>query len=108
MVRLVIAGVEVWGPLHDVHRDGLLVADTQLYKRLCRSVGPSVGPLVRWCVRPSVTTSRKVGKRAFSKLFVFVSELERGLGGALGVDGGWLPLPTRPQRYCDPASLVLF
>ena len=20
--------------------------------------------------------------------------------------GGWMPLPTRPQRYCDPASLV--
>ena len=27
-----------------------LVADTQLYKRLC----PSVGPLVRWSVGPSV------------------------------------------------------
>ena len=25
-----------------------------------------------------------------------------------GVDGGWMPLPTRPQRYCDPVSLVLF
>ena len=24
-----------------------------------------------------------------------------------GVDGDWMPLPTRPQRYCDPASLVL-
>ena len=23
-----------------------------------------------------------------------------------GVDGGHTPLPTRPQRYCDPASLV--
>ena len=23
------------------------------------------------------------------------------------MDGGWMPLPTRPQRYCDPASLVL-
>ena len=28
------------------------------------------------------------------------------LGVGLGVDGGWMPLPTRPQRYCDPASLV--
>ena len=37
-------------------------------------------------------------------MFEFV--LEWGLGGALGVDGGWLPLPTRPQRFCDPASLV--
>ena len=27
--------------------------------------------------------------------------------GAWGVDGGWMPLPTRPQHYCDPASLVL-
>ena len=25
----------------------------------------------------------------------------------LGVDGSWLPLPTRPQQYCDPALLVL-
>ena len=25
---------------------------------------------------------------------------------ALGVDWAWMPLPTRPQRYCDPASLV--
>ena len=47
-----------------------------------------------------------MGKEAFLKLFVYGSELGRGLGGALGVDGGWLPLPTRPQRYCDPASLV--
>ena len=38
-------------------------------------------------------------------MFVFV--LGGGLGGALGVDGGWLPVPTRPQ-YCDPASLVEF
>ena len=22
------------------------------------------------------------------------------------MDGGWIPLPTHPQRYCDPASLV--
>ena len=29
-----------------------------------------------------------------------------GLVGALGVDGGKLPLSTRPQRYCDPASFV--
>ena len=23
-----------------------------------------------------------------------------------GLVGGWRPLPTRPQQYCDPASLV--
>ena len=28
-------------------------------------------------------------------------------GGGLGVDGGLMPLPTCPQRYCDPASPVL-
>ena len=31
---------------------------------------------------------------------------ESVLDGALGADGGWLPLPTRLQRYCDPTSLV--
>ena len=33
---------------------------------------------------------------------VCVSVWEGGWGEA----GGWMPLPTRPQRYCDPASLV--
>ena len=33
---------------------------------------------------------------------MYVSVMERGLG----LDGGWLPLPTRPQLYLDPASLV--
>ena len=26
--------------------------------------------------------------------------------GSVVWDGGWMPLPTRPQRYCDPASIV--
>jgi len=64
-----------------------LVADTQLYKRLCPSVGP-------WW---------SSWKRAFSILFVYVWVLDVGWG----VDGGWMPLPTRPQQYCDPASLVV-
>ena len=25
----------------------------------------------------------------------------------MGLDGGWTPQRTRPQRYCDPASLVV-
>ena len=33
---------------------------------------------------------------------VFVSKC--GVGE--GVDGGWMPLPTHPQQYCDPVSLV--
>ena len=37
---------------------------------------------------------------------MYVSVLERGLGRVLGVNGVRLPLPTRPQRYRDPASLV--
>ena len=31
-----------------------------------------------------------------------------GRSGPWGVDGGWMPLPTHPQRYCDPASLARF
>ena len=37
---------------------------------------------------------------------MYVSVLGRGLGGALGVDEDWPLLSTRPQRYCNPASLV--
>ena len=60
-----------------------LVAETQLYGRLCPSVTPSVGA------------------RAL------VEKLETSMGGALGVDGGWLPLPTHQQQYFDPVSLVV-
>ena len=28
--------------------------------------------------------------------------------GHCGVDGGWTPLPTHPQQYCGPASLVVY
>ena len=31
---------------------------------------------------------------------------EHGMGE--GRDGDCMPLPTRPQRFCDPASLVSF
>ena len=45
-----------------VRKLSFLVADTQLYKRLCPSVGLSircsVGPLVRWSVSPSVCHAR--------------------------------------------------
>ena len=40
-----------------------------------------------------------MGKQAFLNLFAHVSVSE----WRLGVDGGWVPLPT---RYCDPVSLV--
>ena len=35
-----------------------------------------------------------------------MSVLGRGFGGTFGVDGP--PLLTRPQRNCDPASLVIY
>ena len=60
-----------------------------------RSVRPSVHPSVR-------EHESKSGKTSVLKVFVFVSVLER----VFGVDGGWSPLTTRPQRFCDPASLV--
>ena len=78
-----------------------LVADTQLYKRLC--------PSVRWSVRWSVTLELKMQEtRIYNAavviecVWVFDSVWEGGWGEA----GVWLPLPNRPQRYCDPASLV--
>ena len=59
-------------------------------------------------LRPSIGPCAQVEKweNEHFRSFLCVSVLEGRLGGALGVDGGWLPLPTRPQRYCDPASLV--
>ena len=74
-----------------------LVADTQLYKRLCLSVGP----LVRWSVGPSVREHESKSKKT-SVLDAFCACEWR----TWGVDGALMPLPTRPQRYCDPASLV--
>ena len=46
--------------------------------------------------------SQKVEKQTFW-MILWVYML---VGGALGVDGGWMPLPTRPQRYCDPRHLL--
>ena len=46
-------------------------------------------------------------KKAFSNFFEYARAMGGGLDGALGVDGGRSPLPTRPKRYCDHASLVL-
>ena len=56
-------------------------------------VRPSVGPSVRQFVSEHKSKSGK-------------TSILEALGGALVEDGGWLPLPTRPQRYCDPTSLV--
>ena len=64
-------------------------------------VRPSVGPSV---CRPDRNTRVETWKPSvLEAFFVFVLVV-----GAWGVAGGWIPLPTRPQRYCDPASLVRF
>ena len=66
-----------------------LAANTQLYKRLCPSVPPSIhGNKLK--SEMSIRDGFRVG---------------RGGGGSVGC-GGWTPLPTHPQRYRNPASLV--
>ena len=57
----------------------IVVVFTRGLATVRRFVRPSIGPLV----------------------------FEAFLRWGRGVDGSWMPLPTRPQRYCDPASLVL-
>ena len=70
--------------------------------RTHNSIRGFVHPSVRPSIGPSISTSWKVGKWAFLKTFCVCL----GVCGIWGVDGGWTPLPTRPQRYCDPVSLV--
>ena len=65
-----------------------LVADTQFYKRLCPSVGPSVcGDWVERCK-------------------MHICDWLNVCGVGVGVDGGFMPLPTRLQRYCNHASVT--
>ena len=70
-----------------------LVADTQLYKRLC----PSVRPLVRWSVGPSVrrrSSSWKVWKWAFSIFFFVCLSVGGGFGCGWGLDAPAHPSAT--------------
>ena len=46
-------------------------------------------------------------KRGKTSVLNTFSECSSVKVGGEGVDGGWMPLPTHPQQYCDPASLVL-
>ena len=68
-------------------------ADTQLYERLCPSIGP--------CAQLHKQIEGNLAFRFF--LCMCVCE---GKKGSLGVNGVRTPLPTRPQQYCDPASFV--
>ena len=78
-----------------------LVANTQIYKRLC----PSVGPLFRLsvCHTRVVTLELKTRKTlgclgCCSWYCLCVSVLEVGWGCVWGEARGWMPMPTRPQR----------
>ena len=78
-----------------------LVADTQLNERLCPSLRLSmhtcIGLLVHWSICPSAM----IKLRSFGSCLCV-------RGGDWGLVGGWRPLPTCPQRYCDPAHLFGF
>ena len=74
-----------------------LVADTQLYNRLC--------PSVRQSIHLSILHESKSGKTSILGGFLVMSTVGEG-GGAWDVDGGWMPLPTHLQRYFDPVPLV--
>ena len=67
------------------------------------SICPSVYPLVHLLVHPSRSSS-KWQKHAFLQLqlLLHLSMLDGGCG--CGEGGGWMPLPTRLRRFCDPAS----
>ena len=85
--------------IHELtHFDRLTLGRVTFQLRTRNSIRGFVHPSVRWSVGPSVRPSGVIELI----LFAYV----RVLGVGFGVDGGRMPLPTRPQRYCDPASLV--
>ena len=73
-----------------------LVADTQLYKRLCPSVGPLVRPSFGPLIRPSVMIGSKSGKTSVLDTFcVFVCG---GGWGGVELGCGWgLDAPAQPS-----------
>ena len=54
-------------------------------------------------VRRSIMIESKSGKISVLDTFCVCLCVR---GEDWGLVGGWKPLPTRPQQYCDPASLV--
>ena len=70
-------------------------------------VRPSIGRSVGWSVRLELKMQEtRIYDAAvvIECVWVYVSVWEGGWNEA----GGWLPLPTHPQQYSDPASLVIF
>ena len=77
-----------------------LVADTN-------SISGVVGPPVCQSISLLVCWSRVIKlKSGITSVLDAICVCLCVWDGGWGVDGGWMPLPTRPQRYCDPASLV--
>ena len=64
-------------------------------------VRPSVGPLVHHARVENAKT--RIYYIAVVIVCVWVCEW---VGWGWGEAGGWMPLLTRPQRYCDTASLA--
>ena len=72
----------------------------------------SVGPSVRWSVRPTRVVKLELKTRKSSTVFrvlqlvFFVCEcVGGGWRCGWGEAGGWMPLPTRPLRYCEFVTL---
>ena len=66
--------------------------------------------LIYWlshaCVMTEIMSRAKLHVYLLRKKEISKSFMLHQLPRCCGEDGGWMPLPTRPQRYFDPASLV--
>ena len=79
-----------------------LVADTQLYKRLC----PSVSPSVRWSIRQHESKS---GKMSVFENFLRMFECEWGIGVWMGVGRPCPPIRNdivTPRRLFNEISVI--
>ena len=87
----------MWKKGQSIFFDLFLVADTQLYKRLCPSVCWSIGPLVRYArdVTLAVKT-RKTCIHGAAVDFVCGWVCWKGVGGVVGVSLG-LDAPAQPS-----------
>ena len=81
-----------------------LVADTQLYKRLCPSVGPSVRRSVRLSVRPSARVEKWEKERFRSFLCMCQCWKGRWVGRWVWMGVG-CPCPTIRNNIVTPRHL---
>ena len=84
---------EICFSLQDSKRPkGLRLFDFFPNKRLCPFVGTSV--------------RQQEWKSGITSIFEYFLRMFECVWESWAVGGGWMPLRTRPQRYCDSASLV--